>query len=274
MVPLSDEGVVHLISLPNLHSLELDTPPPHHSTLRPLVFPPLKLWFFAEGVAVKWLSTLRLLEEDAVARQDMTPLVRVKVTLRHLRVKGDGLAIDNALTSPIQMFQNLVRLNMDVYCFEDECSFELDEEEVRTLVTALPRLKTLVLGHPCPMDLCHTTVACLVTISIHCVKLEVLEIHFNTSQMAAHLEEMSMEEEEEEEEEEEPGQTCNLKTLGVHEMPLVLAVLEEEEVCDGLWNIFPSLECIIRAKDSESDWDAISKRMFPGRAHGEEQTED
>ena len=194
------------------------------------------------------------------------------VSLRHLRVRGDGLAINNALTCPIRVFQNLVQLNVDVYCFEDECSFELNDEDVGTLVMALPRLKMLVLGHPCPMDLCHTTVACLLTISIHCVELEVLEIHFNTRQLAAHLEEMSMEEEEEEEEG-ESSQMCNLKTLGVHEMPLVLAALEEEEVCDGLWNIFPSLECIIRAKDSESDWDAISKRMFPGRTHGEEQTE-
>jgi len=158
---------------------------------------------------------------------------------------------------------------MDVYCHEDECSFELDDEDVGTLVMALPRLKRLVLGHPCPMDLCNTTVACLVTISIHCVELEELEIHFNTRQMAAHLEEMAMEEEEEE----EHSQMCGLKSLGVHGMPLVLAALEEEEVCNGLWNIFPSLECITRAEDSESDWGAISKQMFPGRTHGEEQTE-
>jgi len=107
-----------------------------------------------------------------------------------------------------------------------------------------------------------------VTISIHCVELEELEIHFNTRQMAAHLEEMATEEEEEE----ERSQMCGLKSLGVHGMPLVLAALEEE-VCDGLWNIFPSLECITRAEDSKSDWGAISKRMFPGRTHGEEQTE-
>ena len=272
VVPLSDEAVVHLISLPNLQTLELDTPPPHHSTLRLLVFPPLKLWSFAEGVVVKWFSTLELLEGDVTAAQDVTPLARVKASLRHLRVTGDGVAIDNALTSPIQVFQNLVRLDMDVYCYEDECSFELDDEDVGTLVMALPRLKTLVLGHPCPMDLCNTTVACLRTISMHCLELEELEIHFNTRQMAAHLEEMGMEEEEEEEEEER-SQMCSLKSLGVHEMPLILAALEEEEVCDGLWNIFPSLERIVRAKDSESNWDAISGQMFPGRTHGEEQTE-
>ena len=53
VVPLSDEVVVHLISLPNLRSLELDTPPLPHSTLHSLIFPPLRLCVRADEVTTK-----------------------------------------------------------------------------------------------------------------------------------------------------------------------------------------------------------------------------
>jgi len=61
-----------------------------------------------KGVVVKWFSTLKLLEGDVTAAQDLTPLARVKASLQHLRVTDDGMVITDALTSPIQVFQNLV----------------------------------------------------------------------------------------------------------------------------------------------------------------------
>ena len=93
--------------------------------------------------------------------------------------------VDVSFASTVQIFQNLVRLNVGVTCPSErnggQCIFKLNNDDVADLVTALSQLKSLLLGRPCFENACRTTVACLLPISVHCVKLEKLEIHFNTT---------------------------------------------------------------------------------------------
>ena len=261
VVPMSDEAIIHLLSLPKLRNLHFDSPPPHHSLFQSLIFPPLTGCLFTEDAATRWLSMFQQLEDAVRGSQGITPLGRMKDALKTLRINDyDGTFIDITLTTPLLMFRNLTRLNVDIYCPQEECSFELNDTDVKTLAMALPQLKGLILGHPCQQNTCDTTITCLLFISIYCIKLEQLEVHFNTLNISEDREEML----------ESPGEEmeqllslpkCALKALDVHEMPLALAAFELEEVCDGLTNIFPSLERVQSKGVEGSGWDEVSQTL-------------
>ena len=151
---------------------------------------------------------------------------------------------DFSLASPIKIFRNLGRLDVDVFCYDEDgetrCTFMLYNDNIAELAMALPQLRYLTLGHPCSENACPTTVASLLLISVHCVKLEHLEIHFNTANILENLNNIS----------EDPKfrelhslPRCPLSYLGVFAMPLTLD--EESEyktMADGIIDIFPSLE--------------------------------
>ena len=58
------------------------------------------------------------------------------------------------------------------------CIFQLTDDDMENLAIALPHLESLRLGKPCIFDTCKTTVAALMSISVHC--LDLTETHFNT----------------------------------------------------------------------------------------------
>jgi len=59
---------------------------------------------------------------------------------------------------------------------------------MENLAIALPHLERgLRLGHPCGFDTCKTTVAALMSISVHCLDLTVLKTHFNTLEIVRDL---------------------------------------------------------------------------------------
>lgn len=72
-----------------------------------------------------------------------------------------------------------------------QCTFRLNNDDVTKLAMALPQLESLLLGYPCSQNTCATTVACLLPISVYCVKLRELEIHFNTTNIVDDLESIS-----------------------------------------------------------------------------------
>jgi len=54
------------------------------------------------------------------------------------------------------------------------------DNDVENLAATLPRLKCLEFSQPCGSNSCNTTVASLMSVSIHCLGLKHLETHFNT----------------------------------------------------------------------------------------------
>ena len=84
-----------------------------------------------------------------------------------------------SVISPIKSFRNLVYLTVDDD--EGQCTFKLNNDDVTELAIALPQLESLLLVRPCYENTCPITVACLLSISVHCVMLEELTIHFNTA---------------------------------------------------------------------------------------------
>ena len=195
------------------------------------------------GAAHGWLSLFRRLETRVSSAQVTAPLSRVKESLKYLNLKGlSGLIIDASFTSPIQLFHNLVDLTIPVLCHPDQgrCTFELNNNNIAGLVVALPRLESLFLGRPCSNNSCTTTVACLLIISVHCTKLQELEIHFNTANVIRDFEDLS-----EDYQELLSLPRCALRRLNIHRIPLTLDGPGFEAVVNGISSIFPSLELLV-----------------------------
>ena len=262
-IPLSDAAVIHLIQLPHLHTLRIENPPPNYSASSlPLAFPPLTKLTLGENVVHKWLPLFERPEDGGSIVQNAPPLSRVKASLKSLKVEGSsGLVIDVFFTSPFRTLRNLVDLCVEVGCpYEaDKCAFKLDDDSITKLVMALPQLQGLYLGSPCRKNTCTTTVASLIPISVHCVKLRQLGIHFNTTNIIEDLVNISK----------DPRfqhirslPRCTLSRLFVGEIPLTLDGPGFETVVDGMIDIFPSLE---RCVAIGPDWNEISERMAKRR---------
>jgi len=259
-VPLSSAALNHLIHLPHLRTWRIHSPPPTYSASSlPLVFPPLKELSLWEGAACGWFPLLRRLEDGASTTQCVTPLSKAKESLIFLNVKDmPGINVDPSFISTIQCFRNLVDLDLMASCYDgsrDQCIFKLNNGNVTELAMALTQLEFLLLGHPCSENTCLTTVACLLPISVHCSKLEKLEIHFNTTNIVDDLRNIL----------EDPRfqqlrslQRCPLTRLDVYETPLRLDESDLETVVEGMADIFPSLTDFYGI---EKSWFVLSRQI-------------
>ena len=264
-VPLSNAALDHLVQLPHLRTWRIHGPPPTYPTSSfPLVFPPLKELTLGEGAARTWFPLLGRLEDGASTTQGMTPLSKAKGSLETLNI--EDMAFIN-ISAPsiftIQHFRNLVHLNVEVSCHDEDdrgdCIFDLNDDDVAKLTMVLTQLESLLLGHPCFENTCFTTVACLLPISVHCSKLKKLEIHFNTTDIAGDFRNIL----------ENPRlqqlrslPRCPLTSLGVHQLPLELS--DEpglETVVKGMIDIFPCLKHFERIEEECQPWDVLSEEI-------------
>ena len=261
-VPLSDAAANHLSQLPHLRTLHIGGTPPTYSALSsPPIFPHLTELTFGTDAACGWLSLFQHLENSVPTMQGTTLLSELRKSLKSLNVDDHSRPIiDVSFTSPIQMFQNLAVLDVAVSCpgyaAKGRCIFRLNNGNVAKLAMALPQLGTLSLGPPCADNTCATTVACLLPISVHCLKLRELQIHFNTTTIVDDLKEISK----------DPWcqelhslpRCRSLSKLYAEWMPLTLDESGFETVVDGIINIFPSLEyCVGRGRP----WEELSERI-------------
>ena len=262
-IPLSDAAINHLIHLPNLRIWRLKGHPPNYSTLpSPPTFPPLTEFALGGGATRDWLSLFKRLESGATSTQVVTPLSRIKESLGALEFENSpGFTIDALFTSTVRIFRNLTYLVVQIDChdedYEGRCPFKLNDDNVTKLAMALPQLEYLFLGRPCAKNTCTTTVACLLPISVYCLKLDELEIHFNTTNIVDDLKNIS----------EDPRfQTvrslprCSLDYLGVWQIPLTVDDTDFEDVVNGILDIFPTLDRCCPAEDN-SDWEEFSERL-------------
>ena len=263
-IPLSDAAINHLIQLPHLDTWSTESPPPSYLALpSPLVLPPLTDLTLGDSAACRWLPLFKRLEHSVPTAQAVTPLYKMKESLKYLSVEDlSGSIIDASFTSTFQMFSNLVTLYVEIYCYDEveegECTFRLNNDNVAELAMTLPQIEYLLLGYACAKKTCATTVACLVSISAYCVKLRDLEIHFNTTNIVDDLKNTL----------EDPRfqalrslPRCSLMRLGVYEAPLILDESGFETVASGLADIFPSLGRCTTAPRISHGWDEISKRI-------------
>ena len=268
-IPLSDAAINHLIQLPHLHTWALGGPPPNYSTSPlPLVFPPLAEFTLLAGATHGWFPLLKRLECSVSTTRGATPLHMVKESLRSLSAAhSHDTSIDASFSSTVQVFRNLTRLNVGPYCCfhngMNRCTFKLNDGNVTELVTALPQLRHITLGRPCPENTCATTVACLLLISIHCTELQGLTIHFNTTNIINDLKYLS---EEPRFQELHSLPRCTLWRLKVFQIPLTLDELGFDTVANGMVKIFPSLR---RCEGFDQAWRELNRRLKKIQTQGD-----
>ena len=264
--PLSDAAITHLIQLPLLHTLCMYNPPPDYTTTSlPPVFPPLKKLTLGDSAAREWLLLFGRLEGGAPTAQGATRLSKTKESLEVLYIRDMfDTMIDSSFISPIQHFRNLIDLDMNVYCHdvsESQCVFKLNDDDVVELTMALTQVESLLIGRACFEGTCSTTVACLLPISVHCVKLKNLEIHFNATNI---VDDFKNTLDDPRLRRLRPLPRCPLTHLDVFEIPLSLDEHGFEIVLNGMTDIFPSLQSF---GGVEPDWDELSRRLA-GRLEG------
>jgi hypothetical protein len=201
---------------------------------------------------------LKSLEGANSTTQGATPLSEVKKSLKTLRIENPTGLIDVSFTSPIQMFRNLVNLAAEVYCHdgngEGQCNFKLDNNQVTRLAMALPQLEFLLLGNACFENTCATTVACLLPISVHRIKLRRLGTHPNATNIIGDLKYI-LEDPRFQELRSLPRRP--LSYLDVGQIPLTLDEPDFGIVANGMINIFPSLDWC----DGSQVWYKLSERI-------------
>ena len=105
------------------------------------------------GAARGWLSLSERLADRASAMQGATPLSKAEESLKSLNTEvPSGLIIDTLLTSPIQIFRNLVHLSIVVSCRDESdggSAISSCNDHFTDLATTLPRLESLLLGRAC-----------------------------------------------------------------------------------------------------------------------------
>jgi len=251
--PLSDAAINHLIHLPHLCTWHAKHSPPNYAASSlPLVFPPLRRFTLGEGAGRGWLSLFERLGDRVPSTQGTTPLPGVRGSLEYLNIGNfPDASIDPSVTSSIQTFRNLVGLSVMVVCHDGQCVFKLNGDNVAELTMALPRLNSLLLGYACDKNTCATTVACLLPVSVHCVGLQSLGIHFNTTNIVDDLKNIS---EDPRFQELRSLQKCALSWLDVRRIPFTLNESDFGTVARGMMDIFPDL-------DHCDGWDEFSWKL-------------
>ena len=263
--PLSNEATNHLVHLPHLHSWITNDPPPNYSSSSsplplPLIFPPLSRFHLGGAGARSWISLFRRLASGVPCVEGATPLSKTRESLETLNVmEFPNPIIDFSFVSPIQIFHNLACLNVLANCHDRDrdgpCSFKLNDDDVTKLAMALPHLTFFRLGSPCFENTCATTIVCLLSISVHCLELKSLAIHFNTANIVEDFKSVST----------DPRferlrslPRCPLSRLEVWQTPLALDEPGFETVANGMVDTFPSLEY---CDGIERIWKGLSDRI-------------
>jgi len=237
--PLSDTATLHLMQLPNLSRWKTDQGPPQATSAS--IPQSLEHFEFDGGGALPWLRFLASGGEGIGERLKSLDL-------------PDCTVIDLTFLSPAVSLRNLVNLRVFNYSCKamDSCLFRLTDGGMEDLAAALPRLKCLWLGNACRLDTCKTTVASLMSLSIHCPNLLLLGTHFNTRTIVEYMQGLL-----------DGGvghdrAKCQLRSIFVGDIPLRLDSADLQTVAMGFSLIFPHMTQLV---GSNGHWSELGRRM-------------
>ena len=187
---LSTQAIVHLMRLPNLRVWVTRQGPPqvtdliHHGVPDGVasLFPSLNALDLNGEVALEWLSLFE------ATNNGTPPWIIAGGSLPILAYRHPILPMVSSLVSRVLPFTGLTEVFFDMGCCMRPCVSKFTDQDVEQLAIALPKLKALTLGGwPCSGDTCPTTVRSLLSLSVHCTKLDHLSIHFRTANLRADM---------------------------------------------------------------------------------------
>ena len=249
---LSEQAILHVMQLPHLHTLKLthESPPDiTNAFLRDtIVLPSVHSLTLATPTAHAWLpflNDLRWRHSTPTATWGFGQSqvqIGIHSSLEELYC-GSGEVPKRAIIKQALAFTNLTTLEVGRFCPADRCSFDLTDDDLTTLTKALPRLRKLLLGHPCWLNTCQTTFRGLLTLSTNCVGLTELIVHFNTINIVEDVKSL-LEAEDPHVQTLRKGPRCGVTTLPVFLAPLTVDKPDTDVVAKGLLSVFPRLGCI------------------------------
>ena len=250
--PLSEAATNHLMQLPNLsHWFTVQGPP---RVIPTSIFPSLESVHLYKPEALPWLHLLSTHERGTLQDGSIpaTSYTNIREMLRSLECPRTIL--NSTLLSSIVKFRNLVKLviHNDVCPKTGDCTFRLTDDNMENLATTLPRLKNLRLGHPCLSNSCDVTVASLLSISVNCPDLTVLETHFSTQTIVSDMQDLL-----------DGGAGCDrikckVRSLVVGWLPLRVSGKDTETVAMGFKTIFP---CLTNFDCWGRDWLELNSKL-------------
>ena len=251
-VSLSEVAIRHLMQLPNLRSWAIAQGPPR--TVPSSIFPPLEEFRLHEQAALPWLHLLASHKKGVLQNSSTSTAshINIRETLGSLTCPEDTI-IDSTFLSSVLEFRNLVTLKVDNECYGvGRCTFHLTDDDVEEISATLPRLKSLQLGRVCDSNSCRTTVASLMSISVHCPDLTSLETHFNTLTIVDDIKHLH-----------DGGSgrgnaKCKLRDLDVGYLPLEVRGEDIETLVVGFKAIFP---CLTGFGARNSSWSGLRSEL-------------
>ena len=238
--PLSDAAILHLVQLPNLSRLRTNQGPPQVTPTPALQS--LEWFRLQEEGGLSWLRFLTSDGKDPFLKgsASTTSHTPTRETLKFIDLPN-GTIVGSTFLSSIVSFRNLVKILVrnEMYQVADSCTFRLTDDDMTDLAAALPHLESLRLGSPCYLNTCKTTVASLMSISVHCLDLLILEIHFNTETIVDDMQALL---------DGDVGRNkakCRLRSLLVGVMPLKLDSAGIQTIETGLNVIFPHMKALV-----------------------------
>jgi len=238
-VPISEAALHYLMRLPNLSSWRTVQGPPR--VIPTFIFPSLDELRLDKQETLPWLHLLPSHQRGTLQNgsTSTTSDANTRGTLKTLDLPATT-TVDSTLLSSFARFWNLVTLRVRTRRSSgmEGCTFYFTDNDVENLASALPRLNSLRLGVPCDGGSCSTTIASLMSVSVHCLDLEVLEIHFNTRTIVGDIRHML---------DGDAGRDkakCQLQRLSVGSLLLQARGEDIKSIAMGLKVIFPHLKNI------------------------------
>ena len=264
--PLSNAAWAHLASLPKLKSLWISGTPSaeiSRSVPHKLTFPALEcMRVVVNNAHQHWPLLFPLLESSPL--QQITVVVDPgiqyndipsQVTLAMLEAKLQQsvntlifAGFDSAsliFISHLGPFSSLRVLECDTRCRQSgQCIFPLTDTDIERLASELPQLVTLWLGHECKHSPHRTTIRSMISLSAHCLSLEILDFPCDLTNIC---EDAKMESGELDPRLEVES-SCALRFLAFHwvTMPPPEDVEAVGIVASALRHLFPQLESILK----------------------------
>jgi hypothetical protein len=248
-VELSEQAILHVMQLPHLHTLKLTHESPPDITdafLRDaIVLPSVRSLSLATPTAHAWLPFLNDLRWRNLTSTPTWGFSQSQVEIGiHSSLEelycGCGDVPKRAIVRQAFAFRNLTTLEVGRFCPADRCSFDLTDGDLTALTKALPRLQKLLLGHPCWSNTCQTTFRGLLTLSINCVGLTELIVHFNTIDIVEDVKSL-LKAGDPNVQTLRKAPKCGVTSLPVFITPLTLDKPDTDLLAKGLLFVFPRL---------------------------------
>lgn len=247
--PLSEQALLHTITLPNLRQLLVRNQLPPNIPESVDILPSLETLDLAGVPHSRWLSFLNNRRNHILPSAMTSEPTAPHSTLQTLALYNWG-GLGSTTISQVLTFTNLTALNIRGPCAAPDdgpCTFNLADNDITHLAVALPRLTYLQLGTVrCKRTVSKITFRSFLSLSARCGGLSHLGTHIDTENIVRDIETLLRAEDSELRTLLQSGRRCRLESLDVGSTPLALPSRSDLElVAKGLSYVFPILEGIL-----------------------------